>query len=210
MTPADDAREGGGRATQGAVAELLVQNLQRSIAAKQLFLTHADQIAAFASMVDTVVAAYQAGGRLYLAGNGGSAAQAQHIASELVVRLAKDRRALAAEALTTDGALLTAIINDYGPDPLFARQIEAKARPGDVFLGITTSGRSPNIIAALKQCRSLRLPCIVFTGRDGGLARALADHCIVAAGDATSIIQEMHQVFGHTLCEAVERTLFPV
>ncbi len=190
-------------------AELLVKNLQRSIAAKQLFLTHADQIAAFGSAVDAVVAAYQAGGRLYLAGNGGSAADAQHIATELVVRLARDRRALAAEALTTDGAILTAIANDYGPDRLFARQIEAKARPGDIFLGITTSGRSPNIIAALKQCRTLQVPCIVFTGRDGGLVRALADHCIVADGETTSTIQEMHQVFGHTLCEAVERALFP-
>mgnify|MGYP001567999413 CR=1 FL=1 len=185
-------------------AELLTKNLRLSIAAKQNFLERADQIEAFARAVDVVVNAYRQGGRLYLAGNGGSAADAQHIAAELVVRLAKNRRPLPAEALTTDSSILTAIGNDYGYDAVFARQIEAKLRANDVFLGISTSGKSPNILAALRQCRAQNIPSILFGGRDGGPARALADHCILVSGEDTSTIQELHIVLGHTLCEAVE------
>lgn len=190
--------------------ELLTKNLRLSIAAKQKFLERPDQIEAFARAVDVVVKAYRGGGRLYLAGNGGSAADAQHIAAELVVRLAKDRRPLPAEALTTDSSILTAIGNDYGFDAIFARQIEAKLRAGDVFLGISTSGNSPNILAALRQCRAQNIPSILLSGRDGGPARALADHCILASGEDTSTIQELHIVLGHTLCEAVERAVLDV
>jgi D-sedoheptulose 7-phosphate isomerase len=191
-------------------AELLTKNLRLSIAAKQNFLERPDQIEAFARAVDVVVNAYRHGGRLYLAGNGGSAADAQHIAAELVVRLAKDRRPLPAEALTTDSSILTAIGNDYGYEAIFARQIEAKLRAGDVFLGISTSGNSPNILAALRQCRVQKIPSLLFSGRDGGPARALADHCILVSGEDTSTIQELHIVLGHTLCEAVERAVLDV
>lgn len=188
--------------------ELLNKNLKLSIAAKLAFLERDDQIQAFAGAMDAAIKAYRAGGRLYIAGNGGSAADSQHIAAELVVRLAKDRPALPAEALTTDSSILTAIGNDYGYDHIFARQLEAKARPGDVFLAISTSGNSPNILAALRQARAQKLTGILFSGRDGGPARALADHCILASGTDTSTIQEMHIVFGHTLCEALERAMF--
>jgi D-sedoheptulose 7-phosphate isomerase len=191
-------------------AELLTKNLQLSIAAKQDFLNRLDQIESFARAANEVVDAYRLGGRLYLAGNGGSAADAQHLAAELVVRLAKDRRPLPAEALTTDSSILTAIGNDYGYEAIFARQIEAKLRTGDVFLGISTSGNSPNILAALRQCRAQKIPSILFSGRDGGLARALADHCVLVSGDDTSTIQELHIVLGHTLCEAVERAVLDV
>jgi len=191
-------------------AELLIKNLRLSIAAKQKFLERPDQIEAFARAVDVVVNAYRHGGRLYLAGNGGSAADAQHIAAELVVRLAKDRRPLPAEALTTDSSILTAIGNDYGYDAIFSRQIEAKLRAGDVFLGISTSGKSPNILAALRQCRAQKIPSLLFSGHDGGPARALADHCILVSGEDTSTIQELHIVLGHTLCEAVERAVLDV
>jgi D-sedoheptulose 7-phosphate isomerase len=191
-------------------AELLTKNLQLSIAAKQDFLNRLDQIESFARAANEVVDAYRLGGRLYLAGNGGSAADAQHLAAELVVRLAKDRRPLPAEALTTDSSILTAIGNDYGYEAIFARQIEAKLRTGDVFLGISTSGNSPNILAALRQCRAQKIPSILFSGRDGGLARALADHCILVSGDDTSTIQELHIVLGHTLCEAVERAVLDI
>jgi D-sedoheptulose 7-phosphate isomerase len=191
-------------------AELLTKNLRLSIAAKQNFLERPDQIAAFARAVDVVVNAYRNGGRLYLAGNGGSAADAQHIAAELVVRLAKDRRPLPAEALTTDSSILTAIGNDYGFEAIFARQIEAKLRANDVFLGISTSGNSPNILAALRQCRAQKIPGILFSARDGGPARALADHCILVSGEDTSTIQELHIVLGHTLCEAVERAVLDI
>jgi len=192
------------------IADLLTKNLRLSIAAKQNFLERPDQLEAFARAVDVVVSAYRNGGRLYLAGNGGSAADAQHIAAELVVRLAKDRRPLPAEALTTDSSILTAIGNDYGYEAIFARQIEAKLRTGDVFLGISTSGNSPNILAALRQCRVQKVPSILFSGRDGGPARALADHCILVSGEDTSTIQELHIVLGHTLCEAVERAVLDV
>ena len=191
-------------------AELLTKNLRLSIAAKQNFLERPDQIEAFARAIDVVVNAYRHGGRLYLAGNGGSAADAQHIAAELVVRLAKDRRPLPAEALTTDSSIITAIGNDYGFDKIFARQIEAKLRAGDVFLGISTSGNSPNILAALRQCRVQKIPSILFSGHDGGPARVLADHCILVSGEDTSTIQELHIVLGHTLCEAVERAVLDV
>jgi D-sedoheptulose 7-phosphate isomerase len=193
-----------------STSDLLAKNLRLSIAAKQALLAHDERIEAFARAVDVVVKAYQRGGRLTLAGNGGSAADAQHIAAELVVRLAKDRRPLPAEALTTDSSILTAIGNDYGFEAIFARQIEAKLREGDVFLAISTSGNSPNILAALRQCRAQKIQSILFSGRDGGPARALADHAVLVPGEDTSTIQELHIVLGHTLCEAVERAVLGV
>lgn len=184
------------------------RNLDASISAKQQLLGDAATLAAFARVVEMVVARYRAGGRLYIAGNGGSAADAQHLAAEFVSKLARDRGPLAAEALTTDTSILTAIGNDYGFDQVFARQLAGKATGKDVFLGITTSGGSPNILRALEQCRRMDIPSIVFTGRGGGAARALADHCLVAPGQATSTIQELHIVMAHTLCECVEAALF--
>jgi len=162
----------------------------------------------FALAVDTVIARYRAGGRLYIAGNGGSAADAQHLAAEFVSKLARDRAPLPAESLTTDTSILTAIGNDYGFDQVFARQLAGKATGKDVFLGISTSGESPNILQALEQCRRMDIPSIVFTGRNGGRARELADFCLIAPGSATSTIQELHIVMAHTLCECVEAALF--
>lgn len=188
--------------------ERIRRNLDASIAAKQQLLSDTGTLAAFARAVDVVVARYRRGGRLYVAGNGGSAADAQHLAAEFVSKLARDRAPLPAEALTTDSSILTAIGNDYGFDQVFARQLAGKAGEKDVFLGITTSGESPNILRALEQCRRMDIPSIVFTGRSGGAARALADHCVVAPGTATSTIQELHIVMAHTLCECVEAALF--
>jgi D-sedoheptulose 7-phosphate isomerase len=155
------------------------------------------------------VACYRQGGRLYIAGNGGSAADAQHLAAEFVSKLARERAALPAEALTTDSSILTAIGNDFGFDQVFARQLAGKAGRNDVFLGITTSGESANILQALQICRRMNIPSIVLTGHHGGAARALADFCVIAPGDATSTIQELHIVLAHTLCECVEAALFP-
>lgn len=188
--------------------ERLKKNLDASIQAKQQLLADAERMAGFAAAVDTVVQRYKNGGRIYIAGNGGSAADAQHLAAEFVSKLARDRAPLAAEALTVDSSILTAIGNDYGYDQVFSRQLAGKATKRDVFLGITTSGHSPNILKALEQCRALEIPSIVFSGRDGGAARALADHCIVAPGVATSTIQELHIVLAHTLCECVEAAMF--
>lgn len=158
----------------------------------------------FARITDLVVASLKAGGRLYIAGNGGSAADAQHLAAEFVSKLARDRAPLAAEALTVDTSILTAIGNDYGFDKVFARQLEGKATSRDVFLGITTSGASPNILLALDSCKALGIPSIIFAGRDGGKAATMADHVIVVPGKATSTIQELHIVLAHSLCECVE------
>jgi D-sedoheptulose 7-phosphate isomerase len=188
--------------------ERIRRNLDASIGAKQQLLGDTQTLAAFARAVDAVVWRYRQGGRLYVAGNGGSAADAQHLAAEFVSKLARDRAPLPAEALTTDSSILTAIGNDYGFDQVFSRQLAGKATEKDIFLGITTSGESPNILRALEQCRRMDIPSIVFTGRNGGAARALADHCLVAPGTATSTIQELHIVMAHTLCECVEAALF--
>jgi D-sedoheptulose 7-phosphate isomerase len=189
-------------------AAVLRKNLLASIAAKQRFLDSAEQIQSFSKAVDMVVRRYREGGRIYIAGNGGSAADAQHLAAEFVSKLARDRAPLAAEALTVDSSILTAIGNDYGYEQIFSRQLAGKAGAKDVFLGITTSGKSPNILKALEQCRTLAVPSIVFCGRDGGPARALADYCIIATGTETSTIQELHIVLAHSLCECVESALF--
>jgi D-sedoheptulose 7-phosphate isomerase len=189
--------------------ETLEKNLNTSITAKQQFLKNQEQISIFGKAVDEVIARYKRGGRLYIAGNGGSAADAQHLAAEFVSKLARDRASLPAEALTVDSSIITAIGNDYGFDKVFSRQLTGKLTPNDIFLGITTSGKSPNILRALETCREMSIPSILFTGHDGGPARALADYCIVAAGELTSTIQEIHIVLAHSLCECVERSIFP-
>jgi D-sedoheptulose 7-phosphate isomerase len=187
---------------------LLKKNLEASIHAKQQLLVDMESQERFSTAVQTVVDRYKQGGRIYIAGNGGSAADAQHLAAEFVSKLARDRPPLAAEALTVDSSILTAIGNDYGYDLVFSRQLAGKATAKDVFLGITTSGQSPNILKALEQCRMMGVPSIVFCGRDGGPAKAMADHCVIAPGAATSTIQELHIVLAHTLCECVEVAMF--
>jgi D-sedoheptulose 7-phosphate isomerase len=195
--------------TDKTYSDTLKDNLRRSIAGKQALLGQAGQLEIFGKAVAAVVAAYRNGGRLYIAGNGGSAADAQHLAAEFVSKLARDRAPLPAEALTVDSSILTAIGNDYGYDEVFARQISGKLRTGDMFLGITTSGKSPNILKALQRCREMGITSIVFCGRDGGPAKPLADYCVIACGAETSTIQEQHIVLAHTLCECVETAMFP-
>lgn len=186
----------------------LKKNLQASIQAKHQLLADDKCLDLFSKAVETVVDRYKKGGRIYIAGNGGSAADAQHLAAEFVSKLARDRAPLPAEALTVDSSILTAIGNDYGFEMVFARQLAGKATAKDVFLGISTSGQSANILKALEQCRTMGVPSIVFCGRDGGPAKAMADHCIVSPGIATSTIQELHIVLAHTLCECVEVAMF--
>ncbi len=169
--------------------EVFKKNLIASIEAKQLFLNSFEQIAAFDEAVQVVVSSYRQGGRLYIAGNGGSAADAQHLAAEFVSKLARDRAPLAAEALTLDTSVITAIGNDYGFDQVFARQVAGKMTHKDIFLGITTSGQSPNILMALDKCRQMSIPSIVFTGRGGGVVKDKADYFLVAPGDMTGTIQ---------------------
>jgi D-sedoheptulose 7-phosphate isomerase len=186
----------------------LKTNILASIEAKQLLLCDSVAMNNFSSAAQAVISSYENGGRLYIAGNGGSAADAQHLAAEFVSKLARERAPLPAEALTVDSSVLTAIGNDYGYSQIFSRQLAGKATPKDIFLGITTSGQSTNIIKALEQCRAMNLPSIVFCGRDGGSAREIADHVIIVPGTATSTIQELHIVLAHTLCECVEEAIF--
>lgn len=148
------------------------------------------------------------GGKILLAGNGGSAADAQHIAGEFVSRFAFDRPGLPAIALTTDTSILTAIGNDYGYEKLFARQVQAHGNKGDVFIGYTTSGKSPNILLALKEARARGLICVGLTGNRGGPTRELCDHLVEVPSADTPKIQEGHAVLGHILCGLVEDAIF--
>jgi D-sedoheptulose 7-phosphate isomerase len=148
------------------------------------------------------------GGKVLLAGNGGSAADAQHIAGEFVSRFAFDRPGLPAIALTTDTSIITAIGNDYGYDKLFARQVQAHAQKGDVFIAYSTSGKSPNVIAALQEAKNRGIVCIGMTGNHGGPMKDLCDHYLDVPSADTPKIQEGHAVLGHILCGLVERALF--
>ncbi len=165
--------------------------------------------ATLAQVAHACIEALRRGNKILFAGNGGSAADAQHLAGELVSRFNYDRPGLPAFALTTDTSVLTAIGNDYGYEHLFARQIEAVGVRGDVFIGISTSGRSPNVLNALRKAREKGLVTVGFTGRKGGDMPPLCDYCLHVPADATPRIQEGHISLGHTLCWLIERTLFP-
>lgn len=148
------------------------------------------------------------GGKILLAGNGGSAADAQHIAGELVSRFAFDRPGLPAIALTTDSSILTSIGNDYGYEKLFARQVQAHGNKGDVFIGYSTSGKSPNILRAFEEARDRGLVCLGLTGNRGGSMRELCDYLLEVPSGDTPKIQEGHLVLSHILCGLVENALF--
>lgn len=190
-------------------ANHLIARLNRSIEAKQAFCRDEKMLFAFSAAVERLITAYRAGGRLYIAGNGGSAADAQHLAAEFVSKLARDRNPLPAEALTVDSSILTAIGNDYGFQYVFARQLEAKAGVNDVFLGISTSGNSQNIIEALLVCRAKGISSVVFSGHAGGKCAGLSDRCLVVPGGETAVIQELHIALCHALCACVEDALLP-
>jgi D-sedoheptulose 7-phosphate isomerase len=189
-------------------SKVLIKNIEACIKAQELLLINSELNTIFNNAVNAVINCYRLGGRLYIAGNGGSAADAQHLAAEFVSKLARDRAPLPAEALTVDSSILTAIGNDYGFDQIFSRQLAAKLTQNDIFLGITTSGKSPNILSALELCRAKGVPTILFSGHDGGLAKKIADFSIVTPGEMTSTIQELHILFAHSLCESVELAIF--
>ena len=158
-------------------------------------------------IAEVIASALRGGGKLLVAGNGGSAADAQHISAEIVGRYKKDRPAYAAIALTTDTSALTAISNDYGFEQVFSRQVEGLGRRGDVLLALTTSGGSPNILAALKTARQQGLITVGFTGSKGTALAALCDHLLIAPSDDTAVIQQIHMAFAHGICEVIEQTL---
>ena len=156
---------------------------------------------------DLIEQCLRAGNKLLLCGNGGSATDAAHFATELVVRFTKDRRAYAALCLATDGGLLTAAGNDYGFDEIFARQVAAIGVPGDVLICLTTSGKSKNVNRALEEAKARKLKTIAFLGRDGGSTIGMADVDLLVRGDSTARIQEAHQLLLHVLCEIIEARL---
>jgi len=159
---------------------------------------------AFAGLLAASVTAIKGGGKLMFFGNGGSAADAQHLTTELTIRYKANRPAIAALALTTDTSALTAAGNDLGFEQIFARQIEALGRPGDLAIAISTSGKSPNILAALRQARAMGLVTAALGGKGGGDMRPLCDHLLVVPSATTARIQEMHITLGQMLCGALE------
>ncbi|MCU1252912.1 MAG: sugar isomerase [Edaphobacter sp.] len=187
---------------------LVQKQLAQSIATMQAVLADQTISDTLVLIAELTARAMQSGHKLLVAGNGGSAADAQHLVAEFVVRLTDNRPALRAIALTTDSSILTACANDFGFDQIFARQIEALGQPGDIFLGISTSGNSPNILRALEQARKSGLTTIGFTGSGGGKMRDLCDHNIIIPSAVTMNIQESHLALEHIFCLAVECLYF--
>src|SRR5713226_5117939 len=182
--------------------------IEASIATKQAMLGDSQIVATIAKVCELLVNALKQGNKALLFGNGGSAADAQHIAAELVGRFAFDRPALPALALSVNSSCVTAIGNDYGFDRVFSRQLEALARPGDIAIAISTSGNSTNVLHAISTARKIGLKTIGLTGRSGGNLRNAVDYCICVPSNETPRIQECHILVGHIISELVEREIF--
>jgi len=182
--------------------------IEASIATKQSLLRSPEVVLTVAKVSEILVNALKQGNKALLFGNGGSAADAQHIAAELVGRFAFDRPALPALALSVNSSCVTAIGNDYGFDRVFSRQLEALARPGDIAIAISTSGNSTNVLHAISTARKIGLKTIGLTGRGGGNLRNAVDYCICVPSNETPRIQECHILVGHIISELVEREIF--
>ncbi len=188
--------------------KLIELRLRESADMLQRVISDARLTGEIEKVAELAIAAYKAGNRILLAGNGGSAADAQHLAGEFVNRFLFDRPALSAIALSTDSSVMTAVGNDSGFERVFARQVEANGSAGDVFFGFTTSGRSPNILRAMEACRKLGIATVAFTGASGLASPEICDRCIRVPATETPRIQEAHGVIGHILCELIEAALF--
>ncbi|UYO48329.1 D-sedoheptulose 7-phosphate isomerase [Rhodopseudomonas palustris] len=185
----------------------IAAHFQLSLAAMTAAAGDAALLSASRAIAAASIQALQQGRKILLAGNGGSAADAQHIAAEIIGRYKRDRAAWPAVALTTDTSALTAIANDYGFERVFARQVEGLGRPGDVFIGITTSGRSPNILAALEVARQRGLVTVGMTGPSGGSMGTLCDHLLIAPAPETALVQQIHLMAAHAICDEIEVVL---
>lgn len=183
--------------------------LDNSLAVLQRMRADPDVLGRVQQAVSLCTATIRGGGKVLFCGNGGSAADAQHLAGELISRFMYDRPGMASIALTTDSSVLTAIGNDYGFERLFARQVEALGSPGDVLVAISTSGQSPNILRALEAARAKEIRTIGFSGRDGGAMAALCDVEVRIPSDSTPLIQQGHLVVGHLICALVEQAIHP-
>jgi len=192
----------------GNMKNIVIDQVQSSIRAKQELLKDENLVNTIAEAARIVTEAYKAGKKTMLGGNGGSAADSQHIAAEFVSRFYFDRPGLPSIALSTDTSIITAIGNDYGYEKLFSRQIQANGNAGDIFIGISTSGNSPNILKALETCKEKQIFSIGFTGLSGGKMAALCDLCIKVPSSETPRIQEAHILIGHIICCIVEEEIF--
>jgi D-sedoheptulose 7-phosphate isomerase len=185
--------------------QLIRESVEQSIALKRSFFGANELL--LVALAREITKALESGGKVLLFGNGGSAADAQHIAAELVGRFRRERRPLAAIAITTDTSILTGVSNDYGYEQVFARQVSALGRPGDVAIGISTSGNSPSVVEAVTVARNLGLVTAALTGRDGGRLGAAVHFHLNVPHEFTDRVQEVHIMIGHILCQLVEESL---
>ena len=193
---------------ESMINDFIINQFGKSLELKQAIYNSKDIGMVVREVSLAIVKAYKNGNKTIIAGNGGSAADAQHIAGEFVSRFYFDRPGLASIALTTDTSVLTAIGNDYGYEKIFVRQLQANGKAGDVFLGISTSGNSKNIIEALKYARENNILTVGFTGENGGLMKNVCDYCICMPSNETPRIQEGHILIAHTICAVVEEFIF--
>jgi len=189
--------------------DTIKSQLEASCLVKQQMLDNAAILKSIEETCTLCIAALKAGNKIILAGNGGSAADAQHIAAELVGRFETERPGLPAITLTTNPSTVTAVANDFNYENIFRRQIQALGQPGDVFIGISTSGNSPNVIAAIEQCKTQGISVIGFTGETGGKMKELCDLCVQVPSKNTARIQESHITIGHILCSQIDSALTP-
>ncbi len=193
---------------ESAMTNLVRDHLAGGMAVLEAVAKDAALHATLVCAAEATASALKAGGKLMVAGNGGSAADAQHLVAEFVSRIVEDRPAMRAVALTTDTSILTAVGNDYGYERVFARQIEALGQAGDVFMGISTSGDSPNVLRALELSREMGIVTIGFTGKAGGKMPPLCDYCIQIPSGVTMYVQQAHLALEHIFCMLVERSYF--
>jgi D-sedoheptulose 7-phosphate isomerase len=193
----------------GAAVKAILDYLVRSRDTLEAAIDDTEFVSAVRDIAEITANAIGNGRKLLLAGNGGSAADAQHLAGEFIGHLNYDRAPVAAIALTTDTSILTCVANDYGYERVFERQILGLGSPGDVFIAISTSGRSPNILRAIDAAREKRIVTIGFTGKTGGEMVLCCDLCLRAPSDSTQLIQQIHITAGHIICGLVEERLFP-
>ena len=188
--------------------EQIKKIIQSSIDVKTAVLENSHLLKTILTITDVMVAALKSDRRIYFCGNGGSAADAQHLAAELTGRFYTDRKALAAEALHCNTSYLTAVANDYGFDEIYARMIEGIAQEGDVLVGLSTSGNSKNIINAFEKAKEQNVITVSFTGETGGVLKPLSNYCINVPSSDTPRIQETHILIGHIICQQVEEKYF--
>jgi len=190
-------------------SSIVEKNIKNSIELKQKMLNNEDILASIVSICEQIIKTYNSGGKVLFCGNGGSAADAQHLAAELSGRYYYDRPPLNAEALHVNTSYLTAVANDYSYDQVYARLIKALGKEGDVLIGLSTSGNSNNVVEALNQAKKQNCFTIGLTGQDGGKMKDICDIIIKIESNDTPRIQECHMLIGHSICEIVEQNLFP-